>query len=59
MALRVQSLDWSLSVALRPLRSTCQQKGLVGSGKVVASDQLPVTSKNPADVNGDGVVNQF
>ena len=27
MALRVQSLDWSLSVALRPLRSTYHQKG--------------------------------
>ena len=25
--------------------------------KAVASDQLPVTSENPADVNGDGVVN--
>ena len=31
IALRVQSIDWSLSVALRPVRSTCQQKGLVGS----------------------------
>ena len=43
MALRVQSLDWSLSVALRPLRSTCQQKGLVGSGKAVER-QWSVTS---------------
>ena len=25
--------------------------------KEVVSDQSPVTSKNPADVNGDGVVN--
>ena len=27
--------------------------------KAVVSDQLPVTSKNPTDVNGDGVVNVF
>ena len=27
--------------------------------KAVVSDQPPVTSKNPADVNGDGVVNIF
>ena len=27
--------------------------------KAVVSDQLPVVGKNPADVNGDGVVNVF
>ena len=59
IALRVQLIDRSLMCCLEAVTERLSPERLVGSGKAVASGQSPVASKNPADVNGDGVVNQF